>query len=178
MNANGKAAVAILLCFTLATAGARALAQGALYYVAVSSTSYLNVREAPEADAEIITTLDRGDEIEATGATDGLWVEVQTESITITYREGSEPVYSEPLKGWVALSLLSLERPYSNQHGNIIGDGRVRLRDGPGGDFLKWVYPGEEVSVLAVVEVDAQRWYRVRHGEDRGWVLADYLKIT
>ncbi|MDL2318095.1 SH3 domain-containing protein [Eubacteriales bacterium OttesenSCG-928-A19] len=147
------------------------------YYVATSSTSYLNVREQPNTDSKIVTTLDRGTALPATGEKSGLWIEVQTESRNITHHSDGTRTESEPLKGWVMISMLSLEQPYSNKTGTITGDGRVRLRTDPDGDFQKWVHPGDSVSVLAVIEINEARWYRIRHGEDRGWVMADYLEI-
>lgn len=148
------------------------------YYVATSSTSYLNVREQPNTDAKIITTLERGAAIPATGEKSGLWIEVQTESRSTTHHSDGTKTESEPLKGWVMISMLSLEQPYSNKTGTITGDGRVRLRTDPGGDFLKWVYPGDSVNVLAVIEINDAQWYRIRHGEDRGWIMAEYLEIS
>lgn len=176
-NLRQSIAPVILLCAALVTCTAAAT-EGATYYVAVSSTSYANVREQPSARSKVITTLERGAEVSATGERDGLWMEVQTDSVNITYHGDGTTTQSDPLKGWIKLSLLSMEQPYSNKSGTIKGDGRVRLRDEPGGDFMKWVYPGDDVSVLSVVELDGQQWYRIRHSDDRGWIMADYLDLS
>lgn len=176
MNAEKRAACVLLLCAALLAATAHAEAK-TMYYVAVSSTSYLNVRERPTTNADVVTTFDRGAEIAATGTMNGLWVEVQTESVTISYHSDGTKTTSDPLKGWVMLSMLSIEQPFSDKSGVVTGNGRVRLRDNPDGSFMKWMQPGDQVGVLAVVEFDGAKWYRVRHGDDRGWLLADYLEI-
>lgn len=147
------------------------------YYAAISNTSYLNVRAQANTDSNIVTTLERGTAIQATGEKSGLWIEVQTESRTISYHSDGTKTESDPLKGWVMISMLSLEPPFSGKSGTIIGTGRVRLRYEPGGKFLKWVHPDDTVSVLAVIEINDAKWYRIRHGEDRGWIMADYLEI-
>ena len=163
------------LLLALLLLGGTALAEEPVYYVATSSTSYLNVREEPTTDSKIITTLDRGATVVPTGSTQGLWVEIQTDARNITHHSDGTALQSDPLKGWVTLSLLSLEPP-SNTNGTIVGDGRVRLRNDPDGDFLKWVQPGDAVSVLAIVNYHENCWRRVRHGDDRGWVMAEYLE--
>ena len=135
------------------------LAEGRTYYVAVGE---LNVRRRPTTESSIVCTRIRGDLVEATGkAAKGGWVEV----------------CCDPLVGWVQYTMLSLEEP-TNQAGVIAANGRVRLRDAPGGALIKWLQPGTDVTLLAVLEHKGAQWYRVKLGDTKGWVQGEYLQIS
>lgn len=175
MNQWKRIIVTIILLGAMAALPASA--EPSIFYVAVSSTSYLNVRESPSTDSVIIATMNRGDTVTATGSTQGLWIEVQTDATIITHHSDGTAEESDPLPGWVKLSLLSMEEPYSGVSGTISGDGRVRMRDEPAGEFIKWLNLGDSVSVLAVIEYGGHTWYRVRQEDIRGWVMSDYIII-
>lgn len=155
-------AMLVLLALHVAVMPAEA-EEGTYYYVAISaSTSHLNVRSEPSTDSSVVATRIRGDMVYATGDASGAWVEVRI----------------EPVVGWVQLTMLSLEEPYDDVRGVIAADGRVSLRESPGGERIRWVQPGQEVAVMAVLECDGERWYRVRCGEERGWVLGECLELV
>lgn len=154
-----------------------AAAEATVYHVAVSTTSVLNVREEPSTTSEVVTTLARGAIVTATGEQKGLWVEVQTDIENVTRYMDGTIITNDPYKGWVKLSMLSLEEPYTDTPGTITGNGRVRMRNDPGGSHQRWLTPNTPVSVLSVVEFDGSLWYRVRHDKDRGWIKAEYLEI-
>lgn len=155
---------------------ATAAADGGLYYVAVSTTSCLNVREEPTEKSVILTTLNRGEVVEATGATSGLWIEIATDAHITKHSNDGTTEKVAITKGWVKISLLSLEEPYANRTGVVVGDGRVRLRDDPNGAFIRWVYPGDSISVLAIIEVGDTAWYRIRVDDVRGWVMKEFVE--
>lgn len=151
------------------------------YYVAVSSTSELNVREQPSKDAEVITVKLRGDTLETTGKTDGLWVEVYTDSYTYIYRDGQEVEEIGPLNGWVQITYLSEEKPYSGVQGTIVGAGKTCFRSEPRIDEdteKGWIQAGDTVTVLSVFNYGEERWYRVQNDGERGFMVADYVAVA
>ncbi|MDL2318195.1 SH3 domain-containing protein [Eubacteriales bacterium OttesenSCG-928-A19] len=165
--------MAIILISMIATS---ATAEGGqTYYVATSTTSVLNIREQPTTESKILTTMERGETIIATGEMRGLWVQLQYESHGM-HSDGTHT--TETITGWAMISMLSMEEPYSNKIGTIVGDGRVRLRCDPDGEFLKWVQPGDEVSVLAIIDFNGSTWYRIRSGDERGFVMSDFLELA
>lgn len=130
-----KRTLTLLILIIVLTAATEALSVDANQTLYVSVTE-LNVRAGPSKDAEVRTTLARGDQVLTTGEASDGWIRVCL----------------EPIYGWVRLDLLSQEEPYTDVTGTIIADGRVRLRDAPGGERLDWMQPGDQVAVLSIME--------------------------
>lgn len=167
------------ICLLLAASAAHAAA-GDTYYVVVSDSAPLNIREGPSREANVLTTAGRGEALTPTGHTDGQWVEVYTDCYTYVYRESSGEEKIGPLNGWVMMQYLSEEPPYERTEGTITNCREVKFRSEPvvsRRTVLRKLQAGETVSLLAVFELEGTRWYRVRYGEDRGFVMAAYVGV-
>lgn len=174
MMALAALIVAVWLSFDYAHAAAPT------YYVAVSESAPLNVREAPSKEANVLIEVERGTALIPTGRTDGLWVEIYTECYTYYYREGQEVEKVGPHNGWVNIQYLSEEQPYDGLTGTVTGGGKVCFRSEPvKGEktVLRKLEPGAQVAVLSVFEYSGERWYRVRAGEERGFMMSQYVEV-
>lgn len=170
----------MLAAFLAAKTEAHAAADGNTYYVAVSATSSLNVRERPSKEAAVLTEKVRGDILTATGNTDGLWVEVYTDSYTYRYREGQEVEVIGPLNGWVQIIFLSEEMPYGNVNGSVV-KGKTWFRSEPRiarETEIRKLDKGEEVALLSVFACYGEMWYRVQLGKERGFMMAACLEVN
>lgn len=149
-------ALLILVIGLAAALDALAVTEGQTLYVAVTEA---RIRAEPSMEAETRDYAYRNDEALATGRTSGEWLEV----------------CREPVVGWMHYSVLSLDAPGDSATGTIIGDGRVRLRDAPGGNPMDWVHPGDVATIYQAADHAGGIWYRVTCNGLTGWVSGDYL---
>lgn len=123
--------------------------------VALSGTQLLNVRKQPKKDASAWGTYRGGDDIYVT-ALDGAWAAVDYENET----------------GYVQLRYLEIT---ANVACAIVSNGRVRVRDQPGGKVSGFYQNGEFVMVLAWrFDSEGTLWARISNG----FVMADFLEPT
>jgi len=141
------------LLFSLRSAHAETI-----MYVAVSPGSTLNVRDGPGITNPIMYWLERGDVITALDNKGG-WVLVN--------RAGDW--------GWASIDYLSDTPPGDiPQTAKIISNGRVALRDKPGGVRVVWLENGKQVDVLGYLD----GWVRVRSETRTGYVMMKYVEVT
>lgn len=74
-------------------------------------------------------------------------------------------------------TLTGVERyPYSQAFGELVVP-KIALRHSPGiGTPVGYLEHGSPVDVLEKRNVVGRPWYRVRYGEQEGWVLAAFLE--
>lgn len=140
------------------------------------SAGFARIREAPNKESKEIGQLDDGKIIELENlniVTDvhprspRTWVEIPMDKINT---DGTRQY------GYVALWLVSFEPP-CNQDAIIVSNSRVRLRDIPDGDLVKWLKPGTPLKKVASV----YGWTKVRVGKGKnitvGWVDSEFIQI-
>ena len=123
-------------------------------YCIVSPGSVLNVRFSPEPNAHKEAYLERGDEVEVYYIKDG-WACIKW----------GDTLYCKA-------EFLSYEPPMTPTQYTVTGSGRVRIRSSPGGDFVQWAHPGDQLVVHAFVMRDGQEWALVQQGA----IMAEYLQ--
>lgn len=109
----------------------------------VPKGQYVNVREKPRSDAGKVTELHNGDEIEVCEVVDGF--------LRFTFRE--RDVYA---------SVDYFESDAGMEEYEVVANGRVRLRDAPGGKCVGWKEPGTTASIFGWrYAADGTLWGRV-----------------
>lgn len=146
------AAVLMLLLFPACSAAET-------LYVDVAYGSGLNVREWPDTESGIISTVKRGDAVTVIQTDDG-WSRCER----VADNKG----------GWVKTDYLSTDPPEMIPTGEyrIVADGRVDLRKKPNGKHVLWLDAGKTITVKDWAEVDSVLWAIVKGGA----VNAKYLE--
>ena len=152
--------VIALICLAIWTLASHARAETA-YYVAVSE---LNLRKAASTDSDKVAELVSGEPLEALDGGEKGWVKVRT---------------TDGYTGYVDASYLRQEETYEAWTGVITSenDGAVNVRTSPGGKKQGELTPGTAVTVLYPVEADGDTWYRVRYGQKKGFVMAEFVGV-
>jgi hypothetical protein len=131
-------------------------------YVNVEFGSYLNAREWPNPNANLIGRLDRGLLVIVT-ETDGDYSRV-------TFVKDNS-------SGWVMTKYLSTTKPEELPVGTyvIASDCRVAVRKEANTNAKKvlWKYPGDELTVLSWVMQDNVLWAKVKGG----YIMGKYLEL-
>ena len=141
----------ILFLFILFLALIAATAKAETYYV--TANGGLNLRWEPNKRSRGEAVAELGEELEVT-ALDGQWATVQW---------GVDTLYC-------SISYLSQQEPSQmNDQGKIISNGRVALRDMPGGKRIGWMHNGDKISVNGVVD----GWCRT----EKGYVAQEYVEM-
>lgn len=146
------------LALLLAMIGSVAVAEesdGVTCIVQITSGN-LNIRERPLLKSKAVGSLEASDRVVAIGY-DGGWTLVEA------------PV--EAGAGWVKSEFLTTSTDGYGDYANSSG-GRVRLRNGVGGESLGWLPAGKRVTVSAWAEdMNGEHWAYV----GKGYVMAQYL---
>ena len=141
----------ILFLFTLFLVLIAATARAETYYV--TANGGLNLRWEPSKRSRVEAVAEQGEELEVT-ALDGQWATVQW---------GVDTLYC-------SISYLSQQEPsQTNGQGKIASNGRVALRDMPGGKRVGWMHNGDKVSISGVVD----GWCRT----EKGYVAQEYVEM-
>ena len=141
----------ILFLFILFLALIAATAKAETYYV--TANGGLNLRWEPNKRSRVEAVAEQGEELEVT-ALDGQWATVQW---------GADTLYC-------SISYLSQQEPsQTNGQGKIASNGRVALRDMPGGKRVGWMHNGDKVSISGVVD----GWCRT----EKGYVAQEYVEM-
>ena len=141
----------ILFLFILFLALVAATAKAETYYV--TANSGLNLRWEPSKHSRVEAVAELGEELEIT-ALDGQWATVQW---------GVDTPYC-------SISYLSQQEPSQmSGQGKIVSNGRVALRDMPGGKRIGWMHNGDTISISGVVD----GWCRT----ERGYVAQEYIEM-
>ena len=123
--------------------------------VVLPNTQLLNVRTQPKKDASTWGTFRGGDDVYVT-ALDGAWATVDYENET----------------GYVQLRYLEIT---ANVACTVVSNGRVRIREQPGGKASSYYQNGELVMVLAWrFDSDGKLWART----SLGFVMSDFLELV
>ena len=125
--------------------------EGTTMYVCVDEDSYLNGREKPDKDSEIICFFYNGDEVNVLEIV-GDWAKVD---------EGGEDLYS-----YVWIDYLT-SKMIDDEPRIVSANGRVRVRDEPNGELVGDIHDGDVV----IVEAWRDEWARIANG----WVLGEFL---
>lgn len=145
------------ICFGIAAMASPACAEDIpshTMYVCVSEGSTLNVRSTPETDGFREGYLQRGDEVEVYSISDG-WAAIDF---------GKNLFYCSS-------SYLSDNPPSDRVPYMVSSSGRVRVRDVPDGQFVRWVNPGDEVIVVGWQTIGSVQWAILTDGS----IMAEYL---
>lgn len=103
-------------------------------YVIVSDESYLNVRQNPKKDSEVVGYLTFAEQVNVDSISDG-WA----------YMTG---LGFESSVGYSRSCYLSKNKPTKiDKDAIVVSDGRVALRESPNGEKKKWLKNGESVHV-------------------------------
>lgn len=135
------------------------------YFVICDPDSYVNVREFPTRKQEPRYALYCGDKVYVDGKVrNGYW-----------HIWG---VSGESDEGWISPRYIDVWEPMDDVAGRyvVVGQGRVALREGIDGKRIDWVYPGEEVEVLAMSAKWAVVKKTLKKGCRKGFVKAEYLE--
>ena len=157
------AAIALVIAFAICVLMFAVIymphAEAETAYVCVAEGSHLNARSHP-VNGKIEARLLPGWQVEVLTVDDG-WAQL----------EG----VGESGTAWVAARYLSEDAPGTETRCMVSAGGRVRLRETPAGELVRWLQPGSMVTVTAHLTVDGVRWARVGDG----WVQDRYLsRIT
>ena len=146
---------AIWLLLGLALIQDATTAEAGTMYIHVTSGSYLNGRHAPAKDSAVEMRLYRGDAVDVIGI-DGEWVQI----------EGGEAGTC-----WCRVDYLA-DYPPGDEAPlyTVLSDGRVRVRQSPDGNTLRYLYDGDLVAVRFAMD----GWAYL---DDGGYVMTDYLAI-
>jgi hypothetical protein len=99
----------------------------------------------------------RGDAVMTTGEEADGWIEVAV---------GGDAV-------WVKAEYLAVKPPEDPKEATITGNGRVALRKAPGGKLIRWLQPGEQITVSAIIAVEGQNWAKTPDG----YVMEEYVGL-
>lgn len=125
-------------------------------YVLVDSGSWLNIRERPEAHAEVIIRMERGEALQVYAVSADGWAEVA--------RAGDG--------GYCRVSFLCDALPDSPITMTASVDKlRVRALPDAKATTVKKLHKGDQVAVEAFLTLDGIQWTHV----DGGFIMADYL---
>ena len=141
----------ILFLFVVFLVLVASTASAETYYV--TANGGLNLRWEPSKRSRVEAVAELGEELEVT-ALDGQWATVQW---------GVDTLYC-------SISYLSQQEPSQmNDQGKIVSNGRVALRDMPGGMRIGWLHNGDKISVNGVVD----GWCRT----EKGYVAQEYVEM-
>lgn len=123
-------------------------------YVAIRS-DYLSVRFSPSEKATLVGRLYRGDDVKVIDIADG-WAHL----------EWGDPAY-------VKADYLATEKPIEPTVYRVVANGKVRLRDKPGGEKVGWAYPGNTLTVYGWTEIEGVRWALL----NGCYIMAEFLEL-
>ena len=161
-------AMIVVIILTIPALVEKARAEPATVYAAVSPGKCLNVRADANRGASVVAVVDRGDtlDVDDLRIQDG-WLYV---SKTMICSEERGPF---TIDGWVWHELVSYDEP-GPYPAVIRADGRVRLRQSPGGTQAGWIAPGEKVELLTNWWDGAVSWSQIVHNGKHYWVMSEY----
>lgn len=116
---------------------------------------YVSVREKAKKNSAEIGQLYLGSRVETDGKTKNGYLHIVNAS-------------TETGDGWVYAKYIVADEPViETRQARVIGGGRVQLRACPGGKRIKWLRPGDRLTVYA--------WTNEWCVTDRGYVDSEYL---
>lgn len=125
-------------------------------WVICQPDSYLTIREKPRKNGKIAGQLYLGDRIETDGKTKNGWLHIINAS-------------TEAGDGWVYARYVVDDEPMVvTGRAWVLEGGRVAVRRYPGGKRIRWLKPGQEVTVYA--------WTAEWCVTNRGFVDSDFLE--
>lgn len=151
---------AILVLLLVAAAGCSCADEdedeGVIAYTSVDAGSVLRVHVNASISSEVFFFLERGEQV-FVEEIEGQWAKVS--------RGGDW--------GWCVTEYLSDRNPDDVDGDYVVSsNGRVRVRNKPDGDKIRYVYDGDRVCVEGVKERDGRLWAFVGDG----FVMMDYLR--
>ena len=119
--------------------------------------TYVNLRERPSSNGQIVGYLDSGDGAETDGVVKGGWVHIISPSI-------------ETGDAWVNASYIVYDKPeWVGERLKVVSDGRVALRKTINGKRRAWAHNGDVLHVLWV----SSEWSLT----NRGYIKTEYLEV-